>query len=105
MTHDKVPGIIRTNLSDHYIIILITRNCDNIYRPQKKTNLNKIKCRDFSKFSGSEFNTDLKVAVTEFMNSLPLITEINFNEIFNRFINVFQDGLNKHMSMKPLSHK
>jgi len=29
-----------------------------------------------SKFSGSEFNTDLEVAVIEFMNSLPLVTEL-----------------------------
>jgi len=40
-----------------------------------------------------------------FMNSLPLVTEINFNEIFNKFINLFQDILNKHASMKTRSRK
>jgi len=58
-----------------------------------------------SKFSGSEYNTELEVAITELMNSLPLVTEINFNEIFNKFINLFQDIVNKHAPMNTLSRK
>ena len=102
LSHKLIPGIIRIDdLSDHFLTYVIIRNKN---RPKVKR-CKRIKLRDTNNFSPTIFKNDLVVSVSEFLNSLPVVDENNFNIVFNDFHDRFTKVLDKNAPFKLLSRK
>ena len=102
LSHKLIPGIIRIDdLSDHFLTYVIIRNKN---KPKVKR-CKRIKLRDNNNFLPTIFKNDLVMSVSEFLNSLPVVDENNFNIVFNDFHDRFTKVLDKNAPFKLLSRK
>ena len=95
------PGVIKTDLSDHYITFVTLCKLTEI-ASKHPSNKNKSK-RDMTKFSSEAFKDDLEKFLTNFMTFLPEITINNFNSEFAKFVDIFKSVVDKHAPFKLLS--
>ena len=102
-THQLYPGVIKTDLSDHYITFVTSCKLTEI-ASKHPSNKNKSK-RDKTKFSSEAFKNDLEKSWTNFMTFLPEITITNFNSEFAKFVDIFKSVVDKHAPFKLLSRR
>ena len=93
-THQLYPGVIKTDLSDHYITFVTLCKLTEI-ASKHPSNKNKSKRRDMTKFSSEAFKDDLEKSLTNFMTFLPQITINNFNSEFAKFVDIFKSVVDK----------
>ena len=102
LSHKLIPGIIRIDdLSDHFLTYVIIRDKN---KPKVKR-CKRIKLRDTNNFSPTIFKNDIVMSFSEFLNSLPVVDENNFNIVFNDFHDRFTKVLDKNAPFKLLSRK
>ena len=89
-THQLYPGVIKTDLSDHYITFVTLRKLTEI-ASNHPSNKNKIERRDMTKFFYEAFKDTLEKSLTNFMTFLPEITINNFNSEFCQIRRHFQE--------------
>ena len=92
-----LPAVIETfDVSDHYPVFCQVRN---ITLSQKKNNFIGY-YRNKSKFDFDTFNYDLYSAFDSYFMNLLEITNINFDEIFNKFTRIVLQVIDKHAPVK-----
>jgi len=96
--HPIIPGVIRTDLSDHYSTFCLINNC----YARKKFPIYK---RNMNYFSAENYINSLSYNLYYFFSSLPEITAADYKDVFNKFTEVVKDAINKHASVKKLSRK
>lgn len=98
MNDSVISGNIVSDISDHYSQFCLI--------PSQKCTLTKSfenkKLRDFSRFSESAFNKDLKETVWESLNKND---SINVNKLFSTFYNKTNKLINKHAPLKTVSKR
>ena len=62
-------------------------------------------CRDKSKFISDAYSEDLENHLYSYFSLLPEITSHNFNDIFNDFISLITQVIDRHAPLKKLSRK
>jgi len=93
------PGVIRTALSDHYSTFWVIPNTT---LTGKQSPVYK---RDMKIFQSDDYCEDLSHRLYNFFAGLPEITPDNYNDIFNKFIDLIKTTINKHASLRKLSRK
>ena len=102
--HCILPGIIQYDLSDHYPVFCTV--FDPSSEKCEKFGMKQI-VRDLTDFRPDNFISDLKNFLFEFNSNLTT-KEINyhsFNEIFQIFIQIIKNVINKHCPNKLISRK
>ena len=92
MSHRLSPMIVKTDVSDHYIVAAMVFN-DTLQHKIKST---KIFQRDLTTFSSELFISDIEQFVDQYLGDLPEITKSNFNHLFNYFTDTFKRIIDKH---------
>ena len=100
--HCILPGIIQYDLSDHYPVFCTvfdpsTGKCEKIGMKQM--------VRDLTNFRQDNFISDLEDSLFEFSSNLARkeINYYSFNEIFQIFIQIIKNVINKHCPNKLIS--
>ena len=95
-----LPGIIQTDISDHFVIFSLTMNFNE---PLK--NSIKIYHTDKSKFNSEEFCRQLELNLQAFNPQIYCATPDNFNHLFAEFVALIQNTIEIHAPLKKLSRK
>ena len=90
-----LPGIIRTDVSDHFVIFYFTMN----FNKPPKTNI-KIHRRDKSKFNSEEFCRQLASNLQAFNPQICSATPDNFNQLIAEFVTLIENTIKIHASLK-----
>ena len=101
MSHRLSPMIVKTDVSDHYIVAAVVFN-DTFRHKIKST---KIFQRDLTNFSSELFISDIEQFVDQYLGDLPEITKSNFNHLFNHFTDTFKRIIDKHAPFSAISRK
>ena len=98
------PGIIKTDLSDHYPIFC---TIDAAARDRTSNNKSKkpIFQRDLIDFDSDTFCHHLHESLCEFFNNNCDVNPSNFNNLFSDCINIIKSIINFHAPLKKLSRK
>ena len=95
-----LPGIIQTDISDHFVIFSLTMN----FNKPLKNNI-KIYRRDKSKFNSEEFCCQLESNLQAFNLQIYSATRDNFNQLFAEFVALIENTIEIHAPLKKLSRK
>lgn len=94
------PGVIRTDLTDHYVICcsvaahIRRHNNDSFYMRRDKTN-----------FNTDAYCDDLKNSLNELMLNQSLPNPENFDTCFDDFVSAIKETIDNHAPLKRLSRK
>ena len=103
-THQLYTGVIKADLSDHFITFVTLCKVTEI-AGKHLSNKNKSKRRDMTKFSSEAFKDDLAKSLTNVMTFLPEHTINNFNSEFAKFVDIFKGVVDKHGPFQLLSRR
>ena len=95
-----VPGIIQTDISDHFVIFSFTMNFGKPLR-----NNIKIYHKDKSKFNSEEFCCQLELNLQAFNLQIYSVTPDNFNQLIAKFVTLIENTIEIHAPLKKLSRK
>ena len=93
-----LPGIIQTDISDHFVIFSFTMSFN---KPPK--NNTKIYRRDKSKFNTEEFCFQLESNLQAFNPQIYSTTPDNFNQLIAEFVALIENTIEIHVLLKKLT--
>ena len=98
-THNILPGVIKTDLTDHYPIFCTISNLTlkNSHKP--------IFRRDFSMFNADDFCNHLKNEINSFFLTISYIDGNNFDAIFDHFLQLLTNAITLYAPMRKLTRK
>ena len=99
-TQTILPGVIETDLSDHYPIFSVTVN----YSPTKK-NETYLYRRDKSNFDSKNFLEQLSTNLQLLNEEISEVTSQNFHSIFSNFVATVEKTIELNAPLKKLSRK
>ena len=96
------PGIIKTDLSDHYPIFC---TIDAVARNRISNSKSKdpIFHRDLIDFESDIFCHHLRESLCEFFKNNCVVNPTNFNNLFSDFINIIKSIIDFHAPLKKFS--
>ena len=99
--HTILPGIIKTDISDHFPIFCEI-NIDHKIKIVKKPYI-----RDLSKFKLDSYCDELNISLHNYLLNLPSMQNSNliFEQAFQEFVNVVKNVVDKHAPLKIASRK
>ena len=98
--HSILPGIIRTDITDHYPIF-----CSIELSTLSKKSDEKFFKRDLQHFNSETFCENLHESIHNFFITTGVINCHNFNEVFAGFTKVIEKVIDPHAPFKKLSRK
>ena len=86
-THNILPGVIKTDLTDHYPIFCTISNLTlkKFHKPTFR--------RDFSMFNANDFCNHLNNEINSFFLTISYIDGNNFDAIFDQFLQLLTNGI------------
>ena len=99
--NDISPAIFDTSeISDHYPIL-----CEISLLTDFKPKVTTSYYRDKTNFDSESFNIDLNQILYSYFSNLTSLTDNNFNNVFNKFISLISQSIDKHAPLKKFSRR
>ena len=98
-THNILPGVIKTDLTDHYPIFCTISNL-TLKKSHKPTFR-----RDFSMFNADDFCNHLNNEINSFFLTISYINGNNFDAIFDHFLQLLTNAITLYAPMRKLTRK
>ena len=98
-THNILPGVIKTDLTDHYPIFCTISNLTlkKSYKPTFR--------RDISMFNADDFCNHLNNEINSFFLTISYIDGNNFDAIFDQFLQLLTNAMTLYAPMRKLTRK
>ena len=97
--HNIFPGVIKTDLTDHYPIFCTISNLTlkTFHKPTFR--------RDFSTFITDDFCNHLNIEISSFFLIISYIDENNFDAIFDEFLQLLANAITTYAPMRKVTRK
>ena len=92
------PGVIRSDISDHYPIFCYVTEQSIKSKPQTS-----FLFRDKSQFNADFYCQELNFTVNNFLTNIEKLNKNNFDVTFDAFVTLIVNVINKHAPIRPLS--
>ena len=90
--------IVKSDLTDHYpIFCVINKNSTN-----NKKDIEKLFCRDKTKFCLELFCKDLQTNLENYFSHRPTLSKENFYKLFNNFFHIISHSIDTHAPLRPI---
>jgi len=98
--HQLHPYVIEADLTDHYPQLRVVK------APKRNKNKpNKLLYRDKSKFIPEIFCEEHEAKLLNHSTCQPILHKENFNDEFNKFINIISAMIDQHTPLKPFTYQ
>ena len=94
------PFVIRSDLTDHYFTVCNIKNIIH-YKCAKSLKYH----RDTSKLNCEDFRNELDQNLSQYFLNCDVLNHLNYNIIFNGFVDVIQSTIDAHASIRQLSRR